>query len=48
MIDALVIGASGGIGQAVVAEMRARGGNVTTLSRREDGLDVTDPDAVAR
>ena len=48
MIDALVIGASGGIGQAVVAEMRARGGNVTTLSRREDGLDVTDPASVKR
>lgn len=48
MIDALVIGASGGIGRAVVAEMKARGGNVTTLSRREDGLDVTDPDAVER
>jgi NAD(P)-dependent dehydrogenase (short-subunit alcohol dehydrogenase family) len=48
MIDALVIGASGGIGQAVAAEMKARGGNVTTLSRREDGLDVTDPASVER
>jgi NAD(P)-dependent dehydrogenase (short-subunit alcohol dehydrogenase family) len=48
MIDALVIGASGGIGRAVAAEMTARGGNVTTLSRTRDGLDVTDPDAVAR
>jgi NAD(P)-dependent dehydrogenase (short-subunit alcohol dehydrogenase family) len=48
MIDALVIGASGGIGRAMVAEMRARGGNVTALSRSEDGLDVTDPDSVAR
>jgi NAD(P)-dependent dehydrogenase (short-subunit alcohol dehydrogenase family) len=48
MIDALVIGASGGIGRAVAAEMTARGGNVTTLSRRQDGLDVTDPEAVAR
>lgn len=48
MIDALVIGASGGIGRAVAGEMKARGGNVTTLSRAEDGLDVTDPDAVRR
>jgi hypothetical protein len=48
MIDALVIGASGGIGRAVAAEMTARGGNVTRLSRRENGLDVTDPASVAR
>ncbi|MDG3043106.1 SDR family NAD(P)-dependent oxidoreductase [Roseicyclus marinus] len=48
MIDALVIGASGGIGRAVADEMRARGGCVTTLSRAQDGLDVTDPDSVAR
>ena len=48
MIDALVIGASGGIGRAVADEMKARGGNVTTLSRSADGLDVTDPDSVAR
>jgi NAD(P)-dependent dehydrogenase (short-subunit alcohol dehydrogenase family) len=48
MIDALVIGASGGIGRAVADEMTARGGNVTRLSRRDDGLDVTDPSSVAR
>jgi len=48
MIDALVIGASGGIGRAMVDEMRARGGNVTALSRAEDGLDVTDPASVER
>jgi NAD(P)-dependent dehydrogenase (short-subunit alcohol dehydrogenase family) len=48
MIDALVIGASGGIGRAVADEMTARGGNVTRLSRRENGLDVTDPSSVAR
>jgi NAD(P)-dependent dehydrogenase (short-subunit alcohol dehydrogenase family) len=47
MMEALVIGASGGIGRAVVDEMRARGGNVTTLSRSDDGLDVTDPASVA-
>jgi uncharacterized protein YbjT (DUF2867 family) len=48
MIDALVIGASGGIGRAMVAEMTARGGSVTGLSRAEDGLDVTDPASVDR
>jgi NAD(P)-dependent dehydrogenase (short-subunit alcohol dehydrogenase family) len=48
MIDALVIGASGGIGRAVADEMKARGGNVTTLSRKDNGLDVTDPASVAR
>jgi len=48
MIDALVIGASGGIGRAVAEEMKSRGGSVTTLSRREDGLDVTDPASVER
>ncbi len=46
MIKALVIGASGGIGQAMVAEMQARGGNVTGLSRSADGLDITDADTV--
>jgi NAD(P)-dependent dehydrogenase (short-subunit alcohol dehydrogenase family) len=34
MIDALVIGASGGIGRAVAAEMTARGGNVTPVAAR--------------
>jgi NAD(P)-dependent dehydrogenase (short-subunit alcohol dehydrogenase family) len=48
MIDALVIGASGGIGRAMVAEMTARGGSVTGLSRAENGLDVTDPASVDR
>ncbi len=48
MIDALVIGASGGIGDAMVAEMTARSGTVTALSRTQDGLDVTDPASVDR
>ncbi|MEM8578759.1 MAG: SDR family NAD(P)-dependent oxidoreductase [Pseudomonadota bacterium] len=48
MIDALVIGASGGIGSAVAQAMEARGGNVTRLSRSADGLDVTDAAAVDR
>lgn len=45
---ALVIGASGGIGAAMTAALRARGDAVTTLSRREDGLDVTDAASVSR
>ena len=45
---ALVIGASGGIGRAVTEGLRARGDEVVTLSRRDDGLDVTNPASVAR
>lgn len=41
----LVIGASGGIGAALVA---ACGDQVVGLSRAGDGLDVTDADSVAR
>ncbi|MEO0938374.1 MAG: SDR family NAD(P)-dependent oxidoreductase [Pseudomonadota bacterium] len=48
MVDALVIGASGGIGRAVADAMEARGGSVTRLSRRADGLDVTDAATVDR
>ena len=48
MIHALVIGASGGVGQAMVSEMRARGGHVTALSRSADGLDVTNAQSVDR
>jgi NAD(P)-dependent dehydrogenase (short-subunit alcohol dehydrogenase family) len=47
MDRALVIGETGGIGAAVAAALRARGVAVTGLARR-DGLDVTDPEAVAR
>ena len=46
MEKALVIGASGGIGRAVVAELAARGVAVTALSRSVDGLDVTDAASV--
>jgi NAD(P)-dependent dehydrogenase (short-subunit alcohol dehydrogenase family) len=46
--NALVIGASGGLGAAFVSELAARGAAVTGLSRGADGLDVTDPEAVAR
>lgn len=45
---ALVIGASGGIGGAVCAALRARGAGVVGLSRSVDGLDVTDEASVAR
>ena len=44
----LVIGGSGGIGAALAADYAARGAAVTTLSRRGDGLDVTDEDSMAR
>ncbi|MBC7157310.1 MAG: SDR family NAD(P)-dependent oxidoreductase [Rhodobacteraceae bacterium] len=44
----LVLGASGGIGGAMTAALRGRGAAVTTLSRRADGLDLTDPDLVDR
>ncbi|MBJ3762473.1 SDR family NAD(P)-dependent oxidoreductase [Maribius pontilimi] len=46
MDKALVIGASGGVGQAIVAELEGRGVEVATLSRSADGLDVTDEDSV--
>ncbi len=47
MKRALIIGASGGIGQAMTQELRHRGLDVETLSRRDDGLDVTDEASVA-
>ena len=47
MSEALVIGASGGIGSAL-AERLARDHDVTRLSRRDDGLDVTDAASVDR
>ena len=48
MERALVIGASGGIGSAIVSELQARGVAVDGLSRSRDGLDVTDEDSIAR
>ena len=47
MTRALIIGASGGIGGAIADRLAARGAEVTRLSRREDGLDITDPNSVA-
>lgn len=48
MKNALIIGASGGIGQAVAQELTHRGVAVTGLSRSVDGLDVTDEASVAK
>lgn len=45
---ALVIGASGGIGAEISRTLETRGWDVTRLSRRVDGLDVTDPASVDR
>ena len=45
---ALVVGESGGIGGALVAAMAARDWQVVGLSRRHDGLDVTDEASVDR
>lgn len=45
---ALIIGASGGIGRAISATLSARGVSVTGLSRRADGLDVTNAASVDR
>ena len=38
---ALVIGVSGGIGQALAVDLEDRGDIVTRFSRHEDGLDIT-------
>ncbi|MCC5984834.1 MAG: SDR family NAD(P)-dependent oxidoreductase [Rhodobacteraceae bacterium] len=46
-LRALVIGASGGIGAALVEALTGQGARVTALSRSGDGLDVTDADSVA-
>lgn len=47
METALIIGASGGIGQAITAALRARSVNVTALSRSTDGLDITHEPSVS-
>ena len=39
---AAIIGASGGIGDALAQTLEQRGDQVTRLSRRDDGLDLTD------
>jgi NAD(P)-dependent dehydrogenase (short-subunit alcohol dehydrogenase family) len=47
MERALIIGASGGIGGALVLALAARGAAVTALSRSRDGFDVTDEGRIA-
>jgi len=44
---ALVIGASGGIGAALCAELGRRGADVLGLSRSRDGLDITDEASIS-
>ena len=44
---ALVVGASGGIGQALVQELNQRGQNVTSLSRSTDQFDITNEDSIS-
>ena len=46
MKNALIIGATGGIGSAIKDALRARGVDVIGLSRKVDGLDVTDETSV--
>lgn len=46
MERALIIGSSGGIGSAIAAELKTQGVEVVGLSRRSDGLDVTDEASV--
>ncbi len=48
MKRALIIGASGGIGGAVARLLGDRGAEVTALSRRADGLDITQEPSIAR
>lgn len=47
MQDVLIIGGSGGIGSALTAAYRQRGTQVVTRSRRDDGLDLTQPETIA-
>ena len=48
-MKAIVIGASGGIGSALAAELEARGSEIVRLSRRsEPALDLEDDETIAR
>lgn len=46
MENALVIGASGGIGRALCERLKARGSAVTALSRSGTGFDLRNPETV--
>ena len=48
MTRALIIGHSGGIGSALAARLTDDGAEVIGMSRRTDGLDVTDEASIAR
>ena len=48
MQRALIVGASGGIGNALASAFEAREASVTRLSRSGDGLDITDEALVDR
>jgi NAD(P)-dependent dehydrogenase (short-subunit alcohol dehydrogenase family) len=48
MEKALIIGASGGIGQAISQRLSVQGVAVTGLSRSTEGFDLTDPDSAHR
>lgn len=45
---ALILGASGGIGRALVTRLRRDGAEVIGLSRRDDGLNLTDAASMAQ
>lgn len=45
-MQSVVIGASGGIGNALANALEQRGETVQRLSRRETGLDLTDEDSI--
>ncbi len=47
MENALIIGASGGIGSAIATTLAQKGVSITGLSRRDHGLDVTDEASIA-
>ncbi|WP_170467017.1 SDR family NAD(P)-dependent oxidoreductase [Ruegeria arenilitoris] len=46
METALIIGASGGIGSAIAARLKQQSVTVISLSRSQDGFDLTNPEVV--